>query len=148
MSALMRGSLAPLLDRLIGYEDGVLLDAAGLRHSLALDLQRLFNSTSRLAIDDFLDLELTVLDYGLPDFRGLSPQSYPDREIMGAAIGKAIAAFEPRLALVQVMVDLVEGLSYRARVAIEAAVRLGNQLCRVDFNLEIMPGAATTLGAT
>jgi type VI secretion system protein ImpF len=148
MPALMRGSLAPLLDRLIGTEEASLLDAAGLRVSLVRDLERLFNSTSRLGTSDFIDLELTVLDYGLPDFRGLSPQSYPDRELMAGAIGKAIATFEPRLTLVQVTVDLVDGLSYRARVAIEAAVRLGNQLCRVDFDLEIMPGAATTLGAT
>ncbi len=151
MVNLVRGAFSPLFDRLTGAGGGVpddaLLDSSGLRLSLGRDLERLFNSTSRLTLSEFLESELSVLDFGLPDFRELRPRSEQERSLLAAVIGKALDAFESRLDMVQVSVDLGGGIPPQVTVAIEGAVRLGSQLRRVDFQVDVMPGAATTLDA-
>jgi type VI secretion system lysozyme-like protein len=45
---------------------------------------------------------LTVLDYGIPDFSACSAASVTDQRLLAEMVRAAIAAFEPRLAHVQV----------------------------------------------
>ena len=128
---------APLFDRLTlreeGTVDGSLLDAGGLRLSLRREVERLFNTRCSRTIDEYLEGELSVIDFGLPDFSHLSVQSESDRSRLALVIHKALSAFEPRLSSVQVEVEPRERNGTRA--SIQAAVKLGREMRRVDFEL-------------
>ncbi|MBC7501749.1 MAG: type VI secretion system baseplate subunit TssE [Herminiimonas sp.] len=139
MSKAITASLVPLFDRLTGVlhssRDGRLLDAGGLQHSLQLDLARLFNVRNSLTIQQYLSCEPSVLHYGLPDSLGLSSHAQLDLELWATVIQRCIAMFEPRLSHVQVEVKRDLSKAYGARAMIAAAVTLGNQLCRVNFDV-------------
>lgn len=127
----------PLFDRLCAGagEDCSPLDAAGLRASLARDLDHLLNARSRLPLSSYVDEATSVIDWGLPDFSALSAQSGEDRQLLRQAVLHAIACFEPRLQQVHVAVDTWPGDPHRARLNIDAAVRIGGELRRVEFAL-------------
>lgn len=139
MHATPAGSLVPLFDRLGGElaasADGRVLDADGLRHSLQLDLVRLFNVRNGLSVAQFLGEAPTVLDYGLPDTLALSPQSSADLDLWQQVLARAIALYEPRLVRVTVRVAPDAHRPVAARVAIDAAAMLGRQLCQVQFDV-------------
>lgn len=50
----------------------------------------------------------SVIDYGVPDFSGLSPMAREDQKVVARGIGAAIEAFEPRLRDVYVEVERYE----------------------------------------
>lgn len=127
----------PLFDRLCAGagEDCSPLDAAGLRVSLARDLSHLLNARSRLPLSRYVDEVASVIDWGLPDFSALSAQSGGDRQLLRQAVLQAIACFEPRLQHVHVEVDTWPDDPHRARLNIDAAVRIGRELRRVEFAL-------------
>ena len=79
-------------------------DSKTLRATVARDLGWLFNTRTPLTGPEFDRRELTVIDYGIPDFGGISPESPSERKQMARRIGRAIAAFEPRLQSVQVTI--------------------------------------------
>lgn len=141
MNRKVRADLVPLFDRLAGVDlgaaDGVLLDAEGLRKSLALDLHRLLSTRNGCTIDRFLVTELSVADYGLPDVSALWPSSKTDRDLMAEVVEVALAAFEPRLK--HVMVEVLDDPRQPTRVFIRlAAVALLNeQPRRVEFDMAI-----------
>lgn len=139
MSTYVSASSVPLFDRLSGSApesaDGRLLDAGGLEASLRRDLSRLFNVRNGLTIDEFLASEGTVLDYGLPDLLALSAQSDADLQRLADVVARGIALFEPRLSHVQVSARPDRSTGHGARVLISAAVAVGRELCRVDFDL-------------
>ena len=141
MSKAITASLVPLFDRLTGAlhasPDGRLLDGGGLQHSLQLDLMRLFNVRNSLTIREYLEGEPTVLDYGLPDMLGLSPQSDQDLLIWSQVVARCLALYEPRLSHVQVHVTADPAKPFAARAAIAAVVLLGQQLCRVNFDVAL-----------
>jgi type VI secretion system protein ImpF len=143
MSKAIVASLVPLFDRLTGTleasQDGRLLDAGGLQRSLQRDLTRLFNARNGLTIQQYLACELTVLHYGLPDTLSLSPKSELDLDLWSTVLQRCIAIFEPRLSHVQVSVMQDMAKSYGARATIAAAVTLGMQLCRVNFDVALDP---------
>lgn len=145
MSKAITASLVPLFDRLTGIahasQDGRLLDAGGLQHSLQLDLARLFNVRNSLTIQQYLDCEPSVLHYGLPDMLGLSPQSQVDLERWAEVLQRCLAMNEPRLSHVRVAVHPDPARPYSARAAITAAVLMGQQLCRVNFDMALDPRA-------
>lgn len=150
MASPFASSPAPLFDRLCAAADDSVgpLDARGLQASLARDLADLLGTRSRLPLQRFTDEAGTVLDYGLPDFSALSPRSDDDRQGLKDAIMHAIACFEPRLMHVQVDVDDWTGNAEHARVHLSAAVRIGNELRRIDFTLPAgaaAPGLAGSL---
>ena len=128
---------APLFDRLCAPagSEAEPLDARGLRESLARELGLLLGTRSRLPLSRYAAEADTVLDWGLPDFTALSPRSGDDREALREAVEVALARFEPRLRQVQVAVDDWPGQPQRARVQIDAAVRLGTEWRRVRFAL-------------
>ncbi|APA68735.1 type VI secretion system baseplate subunit TssE [Janthinobacterium sp. 1_2014MBL_MicDiv] len=150
MHATPAGSLVPLFDRLGGEPDasadGRVLDVDGLRHSLQLDLARLFNVRNGMSIAQFLGDAPTVLDYGLPDTLALSPQSAADLALWQQVLAHAIALYEPRLSRVSVRVAPDAGKPTAARVAIAATAMLGRQLCQVQFDVVLDDRAAQ--GAT
>jgi type VI secretion system protein ImpF len=72
-------------------------DRAAMRASVRRDLGWLLNTRTPLPGEAFDRRELTVIDYGIPDFGSYSPESISDMKLMARRIGRAIAAFEPRL---------------------------------------------------
>lgn len=139
MSTYVAASPVPLFDRLFGSApestDGRLLDADGLEASIRRDFSRLLNVRSGLAVDDFLQTDGTVLDYGLPDLVSLSSQSDTDLQRLATVVTRAIELFEPRLSRVQVRARPDEAFPQAARLTISAAVGVGHQLRRVEFDL-------------
>lgn len=139
MAHLPPSAPSPLFDRLCAPAatgDGT-LDARGLQASLQGELQALLGTRSRLPMSRFAEEARSVIDWGLPDFSGLSVQSGDDREVLRQAVRHAISCFEPRLRHVEVGVDAWPGEPQRARVSIAAAVRIGQTLSRVQFTLAL-----------
>jgi len=151
MSKAITASLVPLFDRLTGMShaapDGRLLDGGGLQHSLRLDLMRLFNVRNSLSIHQFLNGDPTVLDYGLPDMLALSPQSDQDLATWSTVLVCCLTLYEPRLSHVQVRVLPDPQRPYAAQAAISAVVALGEQLCRVNFDVALDARSATLQAA-
>jgi len=149
LSKLFLSSATPYFDRLLGLWDGLqvdkTLDAAGLRASLARDIAQLFSTKSRLTIKEFMELEISVLDYGLPDFSALSPNSQSDMDLMSETIAKAFECFEPRLREVVLTLTTESRDSCSVNVAIVAAVTLNGRACRVNFDLAYAASGILTL---
>src|SRR5215212_5634854 len=71
-------------------------ETASLKESVRRELARLLNTRSSAGLDS-RGGEMSVLDYGVPDFSSLSALSGDDRVRLSAAVAQSIAAFEPRL---------------------------------------------------
>lgn len=127
----------PLFDRLCADGDCAPLDAAGLRDSLERELSILLNTRSRLGLSRYAEEAASVIDWGVPDFSALSAQSGEDRLLLQRAVLHAISCFEPRMQHLQVVVDTWPGDPQRARVNIDASMRIGRELRRVEFTLPV-----------
>ncbi len=140
MSRLIPGGPIPLFDKLdqrasiIDQADQV-LDADGVEASVVRELRRLLNSRSRIPLSAYVDTELTVLDYGIPDYGAHCAQSEADRRHVAAAIRHAIEAFEPRLS--DVDVSLMDGATGKtiALFCIEATLQVAHTVRRINFTL-------------
>jgi type VI secretion system lysozyme-like protein len=150
MPEIVLASRQPLFDRFAVDDraalDGALLDAPGLHASLQRELQRLFDTRCSVSLDEYLRRPLTVLDYGLPDISILSINDETDRRRLAEVMGRAIAAFEPRLSRVEVAVEAAAGARERVVVNVSAAVRLGPELRRVDFRAAADASERLTVG--
>ena len=139
MSTIVAANAMPLFDRIAGFAeasfDGRLMDSGGLRLSLQRDLSRLMNVRNGMSIEAFLAAEGSVLDYGLPDLLSLSPKSATDLKTLAQVVRHGIALYEPRLSHVEVTANPDRVRHGAARVTLAAAVSIGEQLCRVDFDL-------------
>lgn len=113
------GVRASLIDRLIDNDPSVsreihpfrTLSRKELRASVARDLLWLLNTRTSIPESLFLGKELTVIDYGIPDFGKSSPANPDDHEFLVKTITKAVSAFEPRLRNVRVSVRGAVGKS-------------------------------------
>lgn len=127
------------------------LDAPGLQASLARELGQLLNTRSRLGLHAYVAAAetraLSLLDYGLPDYSGLSARSEDDCRLLQQAVAHCLARFEPRLSHTQVQVMPMPGQPLRLRVLIDAAVTLGQALRRVQFDLAADAHAVASTGA-
>ena len=141
MSRLLPGGPIPLFDKLsqtaIDPDGGLghMLSASGVEDSVARELARLTNSRSRLTIDAFFDAELSVLDYGIPDYSARSAQSEADRRMIQQAIAKAITVFEPRLTDVEVALVQNPMGKFIAHYAISGNLRIEKTSRRISFNI-------------
>lgn len=148
MSGLLPTARAPLLERLCAGADApvdsAMLDAHGLQASIARELGRLLNTRTHLTFDAFGASGGSVIDYGLPDHSALSPRSSSDLERLRLAITQAVARFEPRLVDTRVTVGDCPGQPARARITLDAHIRLGLEMRRVQFTLEADPASIRT----
>lgn len=125
---------APLLERLVD-EDPLrasetvpkrALTRRQYRECVRRDLVWLLNTRvsnpSRFAAPSAGKGELTVLDYGIPDFGDLFTANRRDWTRLGRAIERALAAFEPRLASPAVEVAEQSGDIRRLTVVIHATL--------------------------
>jgi type VI secretion system protein ImpF len=141
MSFLFPGGPIPLFDKLdqraapTGHEAGQGLSADGVEASVEHELHRLLNSRSRINLSEFTEKNLTVCDYGIPDYTALSVRSDTDRVQIATAIAYAIAHFEPRLTNTTVTpIGAANGITI-ALFQIDADLPIANTVRRVRFTL-------------
>ncbi|MGH9466907.1 MAG: type VI secretion system baseplate subunit TssE [Terriglobales bacterium] len=136
------GARAPLLERWAspgrahGAEPAPLrvLDRGALLVSIAQAIGQLFNT--RRPRDHGPDAGAPwVLNYGVPDFGGLSPASARDRDHYAAQLTTALAAFEPRLAQARIVLQPVPGEPLRLAGQLSGEVHLGGIREPVTFPL-------------
>lgn len=107
------GGSVPLFDRLVDLEPSNRREAVvwrrmsvdEVKQSVALELARLFDCRRAEKLEEAAARpasDLTVLDYGLPDFGARSPHDLSARRLLATAARQAILAFEPRLVGTQV----------------------------------------------
>ena len=108
MSRIKTGGYAPLFDRLEQPHDNEKkivqwLDIKNLERSVFNELNRITQTRSRLTFLEYLNKKnLTVLDYGLPDFYGFSTQNSDNRNKVTDVLKKAFTYFEPRLTKISI----------------------------------------------
>ena len=141
MSRIQSGGMVPLFDRL-GLDtknyDGIsnnFLTPNGVEQSVLFELNKLASTRSKLTFNKFVENDLTVLDYGLPDFTGFSAQNDEHRRIVKSAIKKAVEHFEPRLKEVSVSIFSNSSKKHISLFGIDATLLLGNEFQRVSFPL-------------
>ena len=110
MSRIHSGGMVPLFDRLglelVNFEgiNNNYLTPIGVEQSVLTELNRLVSTRSKLTFDEFVKNDLTVLDYGLPDFTGYSVQNDDHRIAVKNAVVKAIKVYEPRLKKINISI--------------------------------------------
>jgi type VI secretion system protein ImpF len=141
VSTVTWASHTPLFDRLCApaptSASARLLQGAELRASIARDLERLLNTRNGLTVGESFGREATVLTFGLPDTLALDTQADGGLKVLAQVVQRAITQFEPRLREVSVQAQPGESCTDRAQLVITAAVTLGRQMQRVDFELVI-----------
>lgn len=143
-----------VLDRLLDDEPGELRDPeaewetslAAYRAAVMRDLEWLLN-TRRFPdpgpLDDFPELQSSLLCYGPPDVTSLSGDSSVTRRRLLRQMEELIRTFEPRLTSVRVRLDNEgEGSARQMRFSIQALLRIDEETERVSFDtvLEIASG--------
>ncbi len=91
-----------------------------LRDSLHRDLLWLLNTRTPLPGTLFDETDLTVIDYGIPDFGSYSTASSENQYLLARRMERAISAFEPRLSNVRVRTEPVPRNEKTVAVIIEA----------------------------
>lgn len=124
------GTRIPLFDRLVDDNPGEgaevrplrFLDADGLRHSLARDITRLFNTQIPIAAPQ---TPATVLDFGIPDLVSRSLTSSEARQLLCSDLARALRAFEPRLKDPVVTIAGFETVTRRLTVTVSGILAVG-----------------------
>jgi type VI secretion system protein ImpF len=122
------GARALLFERLVDLEPSRKEEAQPFRvlsrrelwESVRRELGRLLNTRCPVPLHLLGEEERTVINYGIPDFTSLSPQSAQDRKLIGDIISQTITAFETRLRNVRVKVENYEENERTLQITIEA----------------------------
>lgn len=117
---------------------------AALRRNVRRDLEALLNTRRRWRSwpEQFAELGLSPVGYGIPDFAAGAFNDPQRRDQLRAEIEATIRRFEPRLA--RVRVSLMEGdpLEARLRLRVDALLRIEPAPERIAF--DTLVDAATT----
>jgi type VI secretion system protein ImpF len=132
---------ASLFDRLVDWAPGQSQEVrplraqtlAELRNSVLRDVSWLLNTRTHLEAAEWDRRELTVIDYGLPDFGSYSPSNVHHRSLLAQRIKRAIEVFEPRLMNVTVQVDAKMLAEKGLRVTIDAVLAVDEAREPVSF---------------
>ncbi|HKC64375.1 MAG TPA: type VI secretion system baseplate subunit TssE [Pyrinomonadaceae bacterium] len=121
------GARALLFERLVDTEPDQkesppfrVLSRQELRKSVSRELGQLLNSRCPTPLQLIGEEERTVINYGLPDFTSLSPQSADDRRLIASIIAQTITAFETRLRNVRVTAEYFEDDERKLYISVEA----------------------------
>ncbi len=146
------GAPALLFDRLIDDDPTIqyeaqprrTLDAAGLRLSVAAELDRLLNTRAPIAADEIARRRRSTIDYGIPDLSYFWPGAGGSQAELVRVIEQTIAAFEPRL--LSPRVTIVQSQERREAMIVEVAGKLaiGTVMEAVSFALPV-PGTTETV---
>jgi type VI secretion system protein ImpF len=138
----VEGGRALLFERLAGGDPPAAREGArpfrvhetsSLRESVRRELSRLLNTRSAAPLG--ARGEMSVIDYGVPDFTSLSALSGDDRARLSAAIAQSIAAFEPRLRDVRVEVEGLRSNDRALLLRLDALLVVGEHSEPVSFPL-------------
>jgi type VI secretion system protein ImpF len=143
-----------VLDRLIDDEPTSRIDpprndfqiVRGLKASVRRDLENLLNTRWRCVgwPKDLTELELSLANYGIPDFTGANLGSVGSREDFVRLIQETIRRFEPRLRRVHVeMLDNAEGEDRTMRFRIDAVLMVDPEPLAVVFDSSLEPSSGT-----
>ena len=143
-----------VLDRLIDYDPGNKRDAPSsraqvlreLKLSVRRDLENLLN-TRRRCLEwppTFTELEVALVNYGIPDFTGTVLSRQRQREEFRRTVEKVIRVFEPRFKQVQVeMLDNSEPTDHTLRFRINALLHAEPAPEPVVFDSALEPTRGT-----
>lgn len=141
----IQGARAPLFERLAAGDpaagragaSGPVLNFASLRESVRANLSDVLNARSSFGGASARVVEGTVLDFGVPDFASLSPAGEGDRARLAAALACRIAAHEPRLSAVQVVLNPTPGNPAALTGVVTATLQVGQVREPVSFRLAV-----------
>src|SRR3712207_6851416 len=138
----VEGGRALLFERLAGGDSRAAQEGArpfrvhefdSLKQSVRRELLRLLNTRSSAGLDARGDL--SVLNYGLPDFSSLSALSGDDRSKLSALVAQAVTAFEPRLRDVRVTAEGLRSNDRALILRLDALLVMGEHSEPVSFPL-------------
>jgi type VI secretion system protein ImpF len=136
----------PLFDRLVDLALDETVETTGWRRltrdgakeSVARELAHLFDARRAEPLEVAAErTDLTVLDYGIPDYGNRSPADSPSRRLYERAIQRAIAAFEPRLIGPEVELETVPGRPSLLRAYITGVLATGDIVEPVSFEIDL-----------
>ena len=132
---------ASLVDRLVDHQPNIRRERRPLRTlnrkqlyaSVRRDLTWLLNTRTSLPASRFDKGDLTVIDYGMPDFGTYFTASEPDRERLVRRMIRAISSFEPRLKKVGVSIEPVRVNEKTLTIVIDAIIVVDTVRVPVSF---------------
>ncbi|MDW3207081.1 MAG: type VI secretion system baseplate subunit TssE [Alphaproteobacteria bacterium] len=148
------GALAPLFDRLTDEDPGVpnepvprrYLDLDGLAESVQREIQVLLNTRCGWGESDIDYDNRGVPDFGLVDLSHLFTANVQDRRKVARHVAKTIAAYEPRLLNVAVVVEAIQKETGRLDLRVEGGLRFGEAIEPISFPIRV-DGTASSEGA-
>ena len=149
----VEGGRALLFERLAGGDPPAAREGArpfrvhettALKESVRRELVRLLNTRSSAGIGTGGG-EMSVLDYGVPDFTALSALSGDDRAKLSAAVAQSISAFEPRLRDVRIHVEGLRSNDRALILRLDAMLVVGDHAEPVSFPLLVRTGSGEVL---
>jgi type VI secretion system protein ImpF len=145
------GARAPLFDRLVDDDQAHpherhlarrILDAAGVRESIAVELARLANTRAPIAADRLAGRRRSTIDYGLPDLSYFLSGAGANRVALARLLEQTIAAFEPRLLSPRVTLGDAPDRREALIAEISGKLAVGTVMQPVSFTLALPSAAA------
>jgi len=143
---IIEGASVPLFDRLVDLTPDERREVPSWRRlsrdeakeSVARELAHLFDARRAEPLDIAAErTDLTVLDYGIPDYGNRSPADSAGRRLYERAIQRAIAAFEPRLIGPEVELETTAGRPSLLRARITGVLATGDIVEPVSFEIDL-----------
>lgn len=140
-----KGAIAPLFDRLFDDDPGVhtepvprrYLDLDGLAESVEFEIQEVLTTRCGIGESDIDYADRSVVNYGLVDLSHLFTTNPNDRQRIARHVARTIAAYEPRLTKVNVVVeDIVKELG-EVVLRVEGDLLYGDQRVPISFPVRI-----------
>jgi len=116
-----------------------------LRESIQRDLTWLLNTRTSLPASRFDKRELTVIDYGIPDFGAYHTGSEADRKRLIKRLIRALSFFEPRLKKVSISMEPVAINEKALRIGIDALLVVESVKTPVSFVTVLQEQSATVV---
>jgi type VI secretion system protein ImpF len=146
--------LPSIIDRLIDDDPTVSREAPktnlqvlrDLKLAVRRDLENLLNTRCRPMTwpEDLVELESSLVNYGIPDFTGSNLRASEDPDILFRAIESAIRNFEPRLTLVRVEpIDNQDQVDRALRFRIDAILHVEPVEEKILFNSRLETSTGT-----
>lgn len=140
-----KGAIAPLFDRLFDDDPGVTnepipkryLDLDGLVESVEFEIQEVLSTRCGIGESDIDYTDRSVVNYGLVDLAHLFTANPNDRQRIARHVARTIAAYEPRLTKVNVVVEDVLKEVGEVALRVEGNLRFGDQTIPISFPVRI-----------
>jgi len=143
---------ASLIDRLVDHNPRAkrerrplrTLSRKKLKEAVRRDLVWLLNTRTSLPGTRYDKRDLTVIDYGIPDFGTYYTASEADRERLIKRLIRALSFFEPRLKKVSISVEPVAINEKALRIGIDAVLVVESVKTPVSF-VTVLQEQSTTV---